>query len=78
MQLVWQLVEETELAISTKNRLYITSMTIIDLVLGTLAWCLVGRIFLPGVDWLLCFMGYPAVFGGVIGSVMYLYNHEFS
>ena len=32
MQLVWQLVEETELAISTKNRLYITSMTIIGLV----------------------------------------------
>lgn len=37
----------------------------------------VGRLFLPGIDWLICFMGYPAMFIGLLGGTLYLYNHEF-
>ena len=29
------------------------------------------------VPWLFCFIGYPAVFMGLFGGGIYLYNHEF-
>lgn len=78
MKSMWQRIDAIHLDSNKKNIIFIVAMTVKDLLLGAIAWLLLGRMFLSGVEWMLCFMGYPAIFGGVIGSVVYLYNNEFS
>jgi hypothetical protein len=61
-----------------KNKLYLGVLIAINIVMGGVAWLLFGRLVLPGTDWLLCFMGYTAIFIGFFGGILYLYNHEFA
>jgi len=61
-----------------KNRLYLGLMILINIVIGGIVWLTVGRLIFPEINWLFCFMGYPAIFIGFFGGVLYLYNHEFA
>ncbi len=77
MKALWTYINGLKTMKSRKNRLYVTSLVLINTLIGAAAWLLLGRLFLPAIEWLLCFMGYPAVLVGLFGGLMYLYNHEF-
>ena len=78
MKRIWNAINETKISKATKNKLYLGVLIAINVLIGGGAWLLLGRLVLPGIDWLLCFMGYPAIFIGFFGGILYLYNHEFA
>lgn len=78
MKKLWKMVNESSMKRKVKNSIYVTILMLLNALAGAVLWLLVGRLILPGIDWLICFVGYPAVFVGFIGGTMYLYNHEFS
>ncbi len=39
---------------------------------GGLTWLLVRSFALDSLDWLICFVGYPVMFHGLLGSTVYL------
>lgn len=78
MKRTWQKINSYMFKKDTKNRLFLLIQILWSGVLGAIAWGVIGRLFLPGMDWLLCFIGYPAIFVGFFGGILYLYNHEFA
>jgi hypothetical protein len=42
--------------------------------IGLIVWLIVRLFALDSIDWLICFVGYPVMFHGVIGSSIYLMN----
>ena len=43
---------------------------------GLLAWLMIRGFALDSTDWLICFVGYPVIFHGLLGSSIYLMNVE--
>ncbi len=78
MKKTWNMVNLINTKTVTKNMLFILLMMILFGMVGGLLWAVIGRLFLPGLSWLFCFAGYPMIFGGIFGSVVYLYNHDFA
>lgn len=78
MNALWMAVNGFTMKSTTKNIIYVGLRMLANVVIGGIAWCLVGRLFLPQIEWLICFMGYQAVFVGFLGGILYLYNHEFA
>ena len=77
MKTLWNMVNQIHIKNTWKNNLFLVLFILINMVLGACAWLLLGRLILPGTDWLLCFMGYPAIFVGLFGGVIYLYRNQF-
>ena len=75
---IWNVINEMKIKKEIKNKLYLGVLIAINIVMGGVAWLWFGRLVLPGIDWLLCFMGYPAIFIGFFGGILYLYNYEFA
>ncbi|MDY3110176.1 MAG: hypothetical protein SOW50_08670 [Lachnospiraceae bacterium] len=78
MKTLWNMVNQIDVKNTWKNNLFLVLFILINMVLGACAWLLLGRLILPGTDWLLCFMGYPAIFVGLFGGVIYLYRNQFA
>lgn len=78
MKRLWNIVNNFKTKSSIKIKLFLWLLVAANTVIGAALWLLIGRIFLPGIDWLMCFMGYPAIFVGMFVGILYLYNHEFS
>lgn len=78
MKIVWKLLNPIDVTISIKNMVFLIILTVVSSITGALAWTVMGRIILSGAFWLICFVGYPAVFLGFFGGILYLYNHEFT
>ena len=78
MKTVWKMANHMNIGCEAKNRIFVGLLILINCIVGALLWGLIGRLYLPGVEWLLCFIGYPAVFIGFFGGMIYLYNHEFN
>lgn len=77
MNMLYKYLKEAPLARSTKNMIFICVCVLVAVFAGALVWTLMGRLLLPEIVWLLCFMGYSGVFLGFVGSVFYLYKHQF-
>lgn len=77
MRKIWKYLQQSDLRKGTKNRVFIAFVTMSMSMIGAAAWLLIGRLFLPQMEWLLCFIGYSGVYAGLFGSILYLYNHEF-
>lgn len=77
MKKLWNIINRLETKKSMKNKLYLASLIFVNFVIGGAIWLLIGRLLLPGIDWLICFMGYPGIIIGFFGGVLYLYNHDF-
>ncbi|MBO7453260.1 MAG: hypothetical protein J6U54_23255, partial [Clostridiales bacterium] len=58
---IWNVINEMKIKKEIKNKLYLGVLIAINIVMGGVAWLWFGRLVLPGIDWLLCFMGYPAI-----------------
>lgn len=78
MKRTWKLIDSFKVKKETKNKMFIWSQVMLYVLIGAVVWGLLGRLVLPGIDWLLCFSGYPAIFIGFFGSVLFLYNNEFA
>ena len=78
MSRIWSFVNELHVRKNHKNTIFIWLVTIMYGLIGGFIWGLIGRIILPEISWLFCFIGYPAVGFGMFGGVIYLYNHDFS
>lgn len=78
MKTLWNMVNQIHIKNTWKYNLFLLLFIIINLMLGACVWLLLGRLILPGTDWLLCFMGYPAIFVGLFGGVIYLYRNQFA
>lgn len=78
MKTLWNMVNQIDVKNTWKNNLFLVLFILINMVLGACVWLLLGRLILPGTDWLLCFMGYPAIFVGLFGGVIYLYRNQFA
>ena len=72
MKQLWNVVNGLDVRKDAKARVFLWLLAVAKL------WLLIGRIFLPEIEWLICFMGYPAIFVGFFGGSLYLYNHEFA
>lgn len=77
MRILWNFVYSRNLKNLAKNRLFIFLCIVYTALFGALIWLLVGRFFLPGFIWLVCFMGYPAMLWGLFGGSLYLATHGF-
>ena len=78
MKRLWNVINEMKIKKEIKIKLYLGVLIAINIVMGGVAWLLFGRLVLPRIEWLICFMGYPAMFIGLFGGLIYLYNHEFA
>ena len=78
MKTIWKFVDKLNIGNQTKNAVYIILMFFIGLIIGGILWAALGRLFLPEISWLICFIGYPGVFFGILGGALYLFEHEFS
>ena len=78
MKTLWNMVNQIDVKNTWKNNLFLVLFILINMVMGACVWLLLGRLILPGTDWLLCFMGYPAIFVGLFGGVIYLYRNQFA
>ena len=77
MNIIWNYVNSFNVTYHKKNELFILINVLANAVLGGIAWATAGRWFLPGIESLLCFVGYPAFFIGFVATAFYLYRHEF-
>lgn len=78
MSKMWNVVNGLDIKSNVKSILFLLLLVVVNLGIGVGLWLLFGRIIFPGIEWLFCFMGYPAIFIGLFGGVIYLYNHEFA
>lgn len=78
MKRMWNIIDSFKVKRETQNRLFIWSQIMFYALAGAVVWVLLGRLVLPGIDWILCFIGYPAIFIGFFDSVLFLYNNEFA
>ena len=78
MKKLWTIVNQLSIKREMKNRLFILFWMLLSAMMGGALWGVLGRIFLPEISWLICFIGYPTIFLGFFGAILYLYNHEFA
>lgn len=78
MKILWNRINKLNMGNESKNKMFLAIMVMIYSLIGSLVWMMVGRIFLPNIEWLICFAGYPAVCIGFIGGTAFLYQNEFA
>ncbi len=78
MKSLWKIIDESDVSVNWKSKLYVASSTILSGLLGFVLWLVIGRLFFESMWSMLCFIGYPAVFLGFFNSIIVLYNNDFS
>lgn len=78
MKRLWNVVNGLDSRSDVKTKIFLWIWVLANIGIGAGLWLLFGRLFLPEIEWLFCFMGYPAIFIGFFGGILYLYNHEFA
>ena len=73
---IWNLLNNRAWNRDTKTKVFITCSVLFFALLGLVVWLFL-RSRLPGPEALICLIGYPAFFGGFLGSVFYLYGQTF-
>lgn len=77
MKILWNNINTLKIKKIIKTELFFVLLILTNIVIGAITWLLIGRIFLPDIEWLFCFIGYPAISIGLFGGIFYLYKHEF-
>ncbi|MBE5826470.1 MAG: hypothetical protein E7307_07520 [Butyrivibrio sp.] len=78
MKRLWNVVNGLAVKRNVKIIVFLLIFVAVNICIGMGLWLLFGRILFPGLEWLFCFMGYPAIFVGFFGGVIYIYKHEFA
>lgn len=63
--------EELYKALKENKYLFLTVNTICFGILGLCIWYVLHFFCLNRIDWLICFIGYPAVIPGYLGGLFY-------
>lgn len=75
-KILWQHLNRCNIKEDAKVTLFLfCSVTLFSLI-GALAWLALGRLVLPGLVWLACFVGYPGCFAGYLGGILFLWKQE--
>lgn len=74
MKKIEKLISTLHMTTEQKQNVFIMFNVLICGIMGAVLWAVVGRYMLSSLSWLFCFMGYPAVFIGFCGSILYLYR----
>ncbi len=77
MKKIWNTVNGLNVNTDIKNKLYIGILMLLTGIIGAVVWLLLGRLMVPDLGGLICFIGYSATVFGFIGGILYLYNHDF-
>lgn len=51
-------------------------LCVLSAAAGFVLWLIIKHWALSSVEWMICFIGYPAV-TACIGVILYAFNHEF-
>ena len=78
MKRLWNVVNGLDSRSDVKTKIFLWIWVLANIGIGAGLWLLFGRLFLLEIEWIFCFMGYPAIFIGFFGGILYLYNHEFA
>ncbi len=78
MKKLWDVVNGLDIKSNVKTTIFLCIWIVVNIGIGAGVWILFGRLFFPEIEWLFCFMGYPAIVIGLFGGILYLYNHEFA
>ncbi len=72
MKRLWDALEDHGLSAKKRSILFLILNTLKFALIGLLVWAAASRYWKMGIDWLICFMGYPGFFAG------YLRGYSFS
>ncbi len=78
MKTLWKLtcrLTEHE-TLDRRRKCFLFLNCILSGVAGLLIWLIVRRFALDAPQWMFCFVGYPAVFHGFAGGVLYIMNAD--
>lgn len=76
-RILWQWLEEQTWRSNIKTGVFIASYMSVMCVIGFLMWIPLS-VWFPGIDMLICLIGYLVYFAGYVGSILYICRHEFS
>ena len=76
-RILWQWLNDREWKSSAKTGIFIILYMILICIVGLSLWFPLS-IWFPGIDALVCIVGYPTYFVGYVGGIVYLCRHEFS
>ncbi len=76
MKKIWKYIDQKDYDADTKYNLAVLLFSTIYALTGLLLWLVIRIWVLSSVDWMLCFMGYPAVVSCVI-TFIYSASHSF-
>lgn len=68
--------EELYELVDKKRGLFLLINTFCFGMLGLLLWLVIHFFFLNRIDWLLCFVGYPAMCFGYMGGLLYFLRKD--
>lgn len=78
MKRLWNVINDLDAKKDVKAKMFLFLLVVVHMAAGAALWFILGRAIFPGIEWLICFTGYPAVFAGLLGGIIYLYRHEFA
>ena len=76
MRLFYEQIEKRAWNREKKQYVFILVNMLFFALIGLTCWLIAGQFLLKGLSWLICFIGYPAVFAGFFGGILYLYRKE--
>lgn len=76
MRFIRNYVHHKKLNTSGRTRLFVFLTTLSSSLLGLVFWFVLHFFVLNEISWAICFAGYPGVFVGFIGGIIYLYRHN--
>ena len=74
-RLLWKQIDKLNIDKKHKYRIFLLINSCIYALLGYIVWLIIGKNFFTNKEqWMLCFVGYPAVFGGFFMGMYVLYK----
>ena len=75
--ILWKCISKTDLSRKYKQRLFLFLNVICYGLQGYILWLIIGKtIFVNREEWMFSFIGYPAVLGGFLSGIFYLFKKD--
>lgn len=76
MKTIWNYLNKRNLSTRKKTRIFLLCTTLFFSLTGLLVWFFLHFFVLATLSWAVCFMGYPGLFLGLWGGILFLYRQE--
>ncbi|MBQ4253836.1 MAG: hypothetical protein II712_03315 [Erysipelotrichaceae bacterium] len=74
---LWNAVNKLSISPKKRRLVFLLILSAFYALGGLGLWLLIGqRMFAGRTDWLICFIGYPAIIFGFLFGMLYLFNNE--